>query len=295
VQNSAAGILGERSAELGAAAQRLARDVPLSGIADDLGAIARRFEQMHIRYETQIGTAVDRVARVTAAVPPAAPATELPEAQGTGDSRNVASTPGITLRFDGRRCIHSRHCVLEAPTVFVANTPGAWIHPESTSVEHCVRVALACPSGAITYERHDGGAQEAAPAVNVLRIRENGPYAVSAAIELPTGREFRATLCRCGQSKNKPYCDGSHKAAGFAASGEPDTRPSDPLAARGGVLAITPLPDGPLQLAGNVEICAGTGRTVLRTTATRLCRCGGSANKPFCDGTHARIGFRSGD
>ena len=295
VQHSAAGILGERSAELAAAARRLARDAPLSGIADDLGAIARRFEQMHVRYETRIGTAVDGVARVTAPAPPAAPASELPEVQSTGDSRNVASTPGITLRFDGHRCVHSRHCVLEAPTVFVANAPGAWIHPESTSVEHCVRVALSCPSGAITYERHDGGAPEAAPAVNVLRIRENGPYAVSAAIELPTGREFRATLCRCGQSKRKPYCDSSHKAAGFTASGEPDTRPSEPLAERGGTLAITPLPDGPLQLTGNLEICAGTGRTVLRTTSARLCRCGGSANKPFCDGTHARIGFRSGD
>ena len=37
----------------------------------------------------------------------------------------------------------------------------------------------------------------------------------------------------------------------------------------------------------------GTGRVVARMQTTRLCRCGGSANKPFCDGTHARIGFRS--
>jgi CDGSH-type Zn-finger protein len=112
---------------------------------------------------------------------------------------------------------------------------------------------------------------------------------------LPAGATLRATLCRCGKSGRKPYCDGSHAAAGFVASGEPGTQPSEPLAERGGALAVEPLPNGPLQLRGNVEICSGTGRTVLRTQAARLCRCGGSASKPFCDGTHARIGFRSED
>ncbi len=295
VQQTAAGILGERTAELAAAARRLAREVPLPGVADDLDAVARRFEQMHARYEGHIGEAVDRVARISTPEPSVAPAAELPDGATDANSRNVACTREITLRFDGRRCIHSRHCVLEAPTVFLANTPGAWIHPESTSVEHCVRVAHNCPSGAITYERHDGGPQEAAPSVNVVRVRENGPYAVSAQIELPGASELRATLCRCGRSKRKPYCDGSHAAAGFVATGEPATLPSEPLAERSGPLAITPLANGPLQLSGNVEICAGTGRTVLRTQSARLCRCGGSENKPFCDGTHARIGFRSED
>jgi len=179
--------------------------------------------------------------------------------------------------------------------VFLANTPGAWIHPEATTVEHCVRVAHDCPSGAITYERHDAGPQETAPSVNVVRVRENGPYAVHAQIELPGSSEFRATLCRCGQSKRKPYCDGSHVAAGFAATGEPATRDSTPLAERGGPLEINPVPNGPLQLRGNVEICAGTGRTVLRTRSARLCRCGASNDKPLCDGSHARVGFRSED
>jgi CDGSH-type Zn-finger protein/uncharacterized Fe-S cluster protein YjdI len=267
-------------------------------VADDLDALARRFEQMHLRFETHLGEAVDRVAQLAAPPAPAAapePNTELPSTQTSGEGPDVARTDAITLRFDGRRCIHSRHCVLEAPTVFLANTPGTWIHPESTTVEHCVRVAHSCPSGAITYERHDGGPQEEAPSVNVVRVRENGPYAVHARIELPAGTEFRATLCRCGKSKRKPYCDGSHAAAGFAATGEPTTLASEPLAERGGSLTIKPIPNGPLQVSGNVEICSGTGRTVSRTQATRLCRCGGSENKPFCDNSHARIGFRSED
>jgi CDGSH-type Zn-finger protein len=134
--------------------------------------------------------------------------------------------------------------------------------------------------------------------VNVARIRENGPLALHAELEIEGprgGSMFRATLCRCGASKNKPYCDGSHAAVPFVASGEPPTEPTDPLPTRGGRLRVLPTKDGPLMVDGNLEICAGTGRTVKRVTSARLCRCGGSSKKPFCDGTHARIGFRSGD
>ena len=105
-------------------------------------------------------------------------------------------------------------------------------------------------------------------------------------------RWCRSTI-RCGASKNKPFCDGSHNAAGFTATGEPVSRESKPLTERGGRLEIRPAPDGPLVVTGNLELCCGTGRTIDRVTQTRLCRCGGSASKPFCDGTHARIGFRS--
>jgi CDGSH-type Zn-finger protein/uncharacterized Fe-S cluster protein YjdI len=294
VQQSAACILGERAAELARAARMLSGQVPLAGIADDLEALARRYGELHRRFETGLAVAVDRVA--TLAAPPPAPPAAVPDVPaGANAAVEVVATPQLTLYFEGRRCIHSRHCVLEAPTVFLANTPGAWIHPESTSVEHCVRVAQTCPSGAIRYERHDGGAQETAPPVNVIRVRENGPYAVHAALRLPTGDELRATLCRCGQSKRKPWCDGSHATAEFAASGEPPTRPSEPLAVRNGPLEVTPLPNGPLQVSGNVEICSGTGRTVCRTESARLCRCGASASKPFCDSSHARIGFRTDD
>ena len=299
VQQCAARILGERAAELAAAARRLAGGAPLTDVAADLAALAQRFDQLHLRFETQVGAAVDQVARLRAAQAPTAtppPSAELPRpAQASSYAPEVVRTRDLTLHFDGHRCIHSRHCVLEAPTVFLANTQGPWLHPETTTVEHCVHVAHNCPSGAITYERHDGGPQEAAPAVNVVRVRENGPYAVHAQIDLAGATELRATLCRCGQSRRKPYCDGSHRQAQFTATGEPDTLATEPLAERGGLLKITPVANGPLQVHGNVEICAGTGRTVLRTQSARLCRCGGSANKPLCDGTHARIGFCSDD
>jgi CDGSH-type Zn-finger protein/uncharacterized Fe-S cluster protein YjdI len=284
VQSCAGQILSERTRELGLAATALEAHVDLAGVGPRLTALARRFDELHERFEEHVTLAVERTATLEPPAPTPAPA--------SGDP-NVAHTKDITVRFDTKRCIHSRHCVLEAPNVFRANTKGAWIHPESASVEHIVRVAMNCPSGAITYARHDGGAPEPAPDVNVIGVRENGPYAVNAAVEMGTASFKRATLCRCGRSQNKPYCDNSHIKASFAATGEPATIESDPLEFRAGALAIDPLQDGPLQLLGNVEIVTGTGRTIIRAQNARLCRCGASSTKPFCDGTHARIGFKS--
>jgi CDGSH-type Zn-finger protein/uncharacterized Fe-S cluster protein YjdI len=197
-----------------------------------------------------------------------------------------------TISFDGKLCIHARRCVISQPGVFKANVQGAWIDPDAASAEELIFVALNCPSGAIQVVRHDGGAQEPVPAVNTIAIRENGPLAVSAQVDL-AGQAIgtRATLCRCGASKNKPYCDGSHVGAAFLASGEPATKASDTLAIRGGALKITPYPNGPLGVSGSVEILSGTGRTIDRVSATALCRCGASKNKPYCDGTHKAVGF----
>ncbi len=290
VQRCTAQILSERARELAGAAAALEGVISVPGFGKRLAAVADKFAELHGQIEERIAAA-----HVTAAPPQPAPApVQAPELASARDDPNIAQTKEITLRFDSGRCIHSRHCVLGAPKVFLANVEGPWLHPEQVAVETCVAIAHACPSGAISYQRHDGGAQEAPPAVNVLRIRENGPYAIHAAIDLAAhGPTLRATLCRCGKSRNKPFCDNSHREAGFVATGEPATTGSDPLEIRDGTLRIMPVTDGPLQLAGSLEICSGTGRTVSRTENVRLCRCGGSGSKPLCDGSHARIAFRS--
>jgi CDGSH-type Zn-finger protein/uncharacterized Fe-S cluster protein YjdI len=213
---------------------------------------------------------------------------------GMSDS-TIQNYPGkrIVVRFDSAKCIHSRHCVLEHPSVFQANVAGPWINPDNESTEASVQAAYDCPSGAITYERLDGGTPEAPPLVNTLRIRENGPLAFRADLRIEgQPASIRATLCRCGASQNKPYCDGSHAAAGFVATGEPATQASESLATRNGPLNVSLVTNGPLKIAGNLEICTGTGRTANRTQEAWLCRCGASGNKPYCDGTHKRIGFK---
>ena len=53
-------------------------------------------------------------------------------------------------------------------------------------------------------------------------------------------------------------------------------------------------PDGPIAISGPFELKDATGRDVVHAEVTvKLCRCGGSQNKPFCDGTHAKIGFQA--
>ena len=200
----------------------------------------------------------------------------------------------VRIRFDAKKCIHSRNCVLSHPEVFVPNVQGEWIHPDAATPETVAELAHECPSGAIAYERLDGGPDEQAPKVNLVRIRENGPLAFHGALEL-AGAEigFRATLCRCGVSKNKPYCDSSHAAAGFTASGEVAVKESSALARRDGPLDIRPAANGPLLVKGAIEVVTGTGKTVNRTTEAAFCRCGQSANKPYCDGSHARVGFQA--
>jgi CDGSH-type Zn-finger protein len=82
-----------------------------------------------------------------------------------------------------------------------------------------------------------------------------------------------------------------HEKAGFKATGEPASGEAETLAVKNGPLKVTPTKDGPLQVEGALEICSASGRTISRTMETWLCRCGHSANKPFCDGSHAKVGF----
>ena len=280
-----------RTLHEGVAAVAIGIRAHVAPLDDRLRAGADRLDDLAAR----LLAASQRAGTTSVAVPVAAPvATRRAPATYTPGAIEEARGEHLNLKFEAKRCIHSRHCVLGAPRVFLANVKGAWLYPDEMDVEGLTHIAQMCPSGAITYDRLDGGPAEPVPEVNELRLRENGPYAVRADVALAGhGDLLRATLCRCGASQNKPFCDGSHNAAKFTASGEPASHESQPLAVRGGRLEIRPQPDGPLAVTGNLEICTGTGRTVDRVTTARLCRCGGSASKPFCDGTHARIGFRA--
>lgn len=315
-------VLLERFEELAAAAARLAADLPggdevaakigaiETRLAEALGATSRARETVPAPGSARfVAASAAPVSAPLAASPTAAPSAATPPAAAAappvGSARPIPTATlvdgvehvdgkALTLQFESKRCIHARHCVLGQPGVFKANVQGPWLDPDATSTEGLVTVAHLCPSGAIRYTRKDGGADEAPPPVNLVQLRENGPLGLRAELWLdgkPAG--YRATLCRCGASQNKPFCDGSHVGVGFVATGEPATRPSEPLVARGGSLDIRPERNGPLVVRGNLELCAGTGRTVDRVTSARLCRCGASANKPFCDGSHRRIDFQS--
>ena len=207
----------------------------------------------------------------------------------------VAEGERVTITFDGHRCIHARRCVTGQPGVFRANVEGPWIDADAATPEALLHVAQNCPSGAIHVMRKDGGPNEQPPVANTVVVRENGPLAFHADLSI-AGHEvaFRATLCRCGLSRNKPFCDNSHINGGFVASGEPLSKESTlAITDLTGPVLVEPVVNGPLMVTGKLEVESGTGRNVDRVEKAWFCRCGQSSKKPFCDGSHKRVGFEA--
>ncbi|MBL1421743.1 MAG: CDGSH iron-sulfur domain-containing protein [Alphaproteobacteria bacterium] len=197
----------------------------------------------------------------------------------------------ITVSFEPKKCIHSRKCAQNAPDIFNVKADGDWIQPDNGDVHQSINVANLCPSGAITYKLKNQASNPDIK-VNTLHMWENGPLALRGNLDITDQQASQnATLCRCGLSRKKPFCDGAHLKGDFQATGDANSIESEPLEQTGGQVHIKPLKDGPLYVTGNLEICAGSGRLIKHTTKTALCRCGKSNNKPFCDGAHKATGF----
>jgi len=131
---------------------------------------------------------------------------------------------------------------------------------------------------------------------NIATLCADGPLLLDGEIDIRDSDDKIAkvatnvALCRCGHSKNKPYCDGSHTAAQFKDAGifKSDT----PDISTAGALIVRPAVDGPLRISGALEITCADGSTGFRGESCVLCRCGASSKKPFCDGSHRKIGFK---
>lgn len=126
---------------------------------------------------------------------------------------------GIVVRYDPLRCIHAAECVKGVPAVFDPKRR-PWVDASAGKAEEIAAVIARCPSGALQFERTDGG-QEEVPAEASITLAADGPLVVRGQIELVDHagevvcRDTRITLCRCGQSANKPHCDNSHQRVGF--------------------------------------------------------------------------------
>jgi CDGSH-type Zn-finger protein/uncharacterized Fe-S cluster protein YjdI len=203
----------------------------------------------------------------------------------------------ITIRYDAVRCIHAAECVHGLKSVFNPdNRP--WVDPSAASADVIAETIHRCPTGALTYERRDGGSAEPTPSRNVVWVIPHGPLHIRGDVRL-TGEhakesETRVSLCRCGKSGNKPFCDGSHEKIDFKDGGSLGTsslsegRSTEPR----GPLDVTPAADGPLLLSGPFEIADSDFRRRCHGSKAALCRCGESKNKPFCDGSHKGAGFK---
>ena len=125
----------------------------------------------------------------------------------------------LTILWEPKKCIHAAVCVKELPGVYDPNSK-PWIKPENASVNQLKAQIDKCPSGALSYELSNGTQQKESMSTKV-ELMKNGPLLVKGTIEVKSHdgtvetKEKMAAFCRCGASQNKPYCDGSHKDAGF--------------------------------------------------------------------------------
>jgi len=128
----------------------------------------------------------------------------------------------LTVVWQPDLCIHSKQCFKGLPQVFnPANKP--WINMDAESVERIKNQVDKCPSGALSYV-FEGG--DEIPDNNIVEalaidISENGPILIKGPVNIKyKGKEEikeskTIALCRCGESANKPFCDGTHKRKGF--------------------------------------------------------------------------------
>lgn len=134
---------------------------------------------------------------------------------------------------------------------------------------------------------------------NSIMVRPNGPLICKGDTEITLqdaegklilkDKEF--ALCRCGLSKTKPFCDGTHKAEKvevgqtFSDNNEEDINNTEVG------LIITVKNNSMYSVKGPVTIFSRDGLSKTTRTKAALCRCGHSENKPFCDGKHNKYGF----
>ena len=147
---------------------------------------------------------------------------------GFSDELSADRTEDKATRYEGREvtivnnpllCSVAEYCHRELESVFnMHNDP--WINPDGGTLENIKAVIEKCPSGALSYSIN-GQPQPVSDCDATVTIEKNGPLRITGGIELKDvnwgqgASQEHYTLCRCGVSRNKPFCDGSHLAINF--------------------------------------------------------------------------------
>lgn len=206
----------------------------------------------------------------------------------------------IAVLWDSSRCIHTARCLRALPEVFdVGRRP--WIAVDAAGPDAVAAAVERCPTGALRHERADG-VREQPRRPTLIRPVPDGPLAFTGDIRVegPDGEllahESRLTLCRCGLTRNQPFCDNSHRQARWVSG--PDQPPAKPVpapepAAAEAPTLVTARRDKSLRVTGDLRIWSSATRSAMPAGEAILCRCGRSRHKPFCDGSHRDAGFRS--
>lgn len=130
---------------------------------------------------------------------------------------------GIRVYYNPRLCIHAAECVRGLPDVFDPQQR-PWIQPGNADPDVLADVIGRCPTGALSFDRLDGGPAET-PSPAAFDFVPDGPAYVRGQITVQSANgetvleTTRIALCRCGASQHKPFCDGAHHRSGFTGPG----------------------------------------------------------------------------
>lgn len=214
------------------------------------------------------------------------------------EKKHTYESGELTVSYDLNRCIHARECVKGLKEVFDPKKR-PWIQPENASADRIAEIVERCPTGALHYTFKNSEQQENVPAKNTISIVSDGPVYVRGDIEVQDAdgntvlTDTRFALCRCGKSSNKPACDNTHTEIDFEAptSFDQSSLVEENPTNRDSKLILKLMENGPVLVQGSYQLYSDTSQPVHCSKNIALCRCGGSTNKPFCDGTHKKIGF----
>ena len=135
-------------------------------------------------------------------------------ADANRDKRQSYAGAEITVHDNRSICAHAGRCTEGLPAVFrMKQEP--WIDADGAKADEIIALVKQCPSGALSFSVRgvEHQHQQTVPGITVAR---GGPYVVTGSVELVDvsradgASEQQCTLCRCGASKNKPFCDGAH-------------------------------------------------------------------------------------
>ena len=156
------------------------------------------------------------------------------------DAARTYANEAIEVRWEPRLCIHSQACVRGLPEVFESKAR-PWVRVDGADAQRIADTVLTCPTGALHFRRLDGARQEEPPPETAVAAQPNGPLFVRGRVRIEDGdgnlirEDTRLALCRCGASRNKPFCDGSHRRIRFTSNPPTDAeKPSRPASETGG-------------------------------------------------------------
>jgi CDGSH-type Zn-finger protein len=139
------------------------------------------------------------------------------------DKRKNYAGKEITIHDNRKICSHAAECVNNLPSVFKFNAR-PWINPDAAAeTKEIINTIKKCPSGALSYSIDGVEYRDQNERKPMVTVSKDGPYLITGGIDL-IGNDIQFaegfskehyTLCRCGASNNKPFCDGMHRTINF--------------------------------------------------------------------------------